>query len=203
MAPQGEGALNGYGQIMKDEQFMTDEEGHDQHARFFSLLGEAVSTWAYIEGKLYEIVRGRLGAPDLQAAIVFGRTPQMSAHVALAEELLVATLPVRHPSLKEWDGLAKRLKKALPIRNMMVHQPVHFGGSATVSLRADEAGNQYFEVTDRSPEDYAFGLSEVTQRRQKPKLPETLTADDITNHLATVRQLNLDLSNFHKALPPL
>lgn len=174
-----------------------------KHSSFFAALGEAIASWAYVEGQLFEIVGARLGAPPPQAAVVFGRTPQMAAHVALAGELLGVTLPPDDVALRKWKAIEKRFEKLLPIRNMLVHQPVHYGGSRVFDFVPDGRGGGSLRSVSETPADFSFGLSPVAQARQRPKLPSALSGEEIRLHLKAVRQLLIDLEAFQKGLPPL
>lgn len=178
---------------------MSDNEG----AAFFCAVGEAVTAWALIDRDLFALVKSRLGAPAAQAAVVFGRTPQMAAHVALAGELLSVSLPAEHGALATWSRLAKRFEKLLPIRNMIAHQPIHYGGRAAVRMDRDEHGNGVVRLVSETPSEYAYGLSAVAQSRQRPKLPSSLSTADIRAHLKETRRLHSDLTTFRNALPPL
>jgi hypothetical protein len=110
------------------EQWAVDSE-RDDH---LLALGRAVAEWANVEERLYGLVLLVLGCDPRHGAIIFYRTPTLEQRLQLLDDLLKTVFPQPsdnpgahdHPDYRDWCNLMSDLRREMPIRNRLAHQPV-------------------------------------------------------------------------------
>jgi hypothetical protein len=122
---------------MSEQEFPPDE--------FYQLVGRCIKEWAKIEAQLYEICALILKANRTHVAIIYYRTPTLSARLALTDDLVRTVLPRgnsarrRLPAAIEWERFCREIRPLLKSRNLLAHAPV---GSASETEWIDEDGQE-------------------------------------------------------------
>ncbi len=99
--------------------------------KFYAALGQCITIWSHIEGKLFLISNLALMSDEAIAAIVFFRTPSLDGRISLTNDLVNQRLqpeplrPGQHPPrlLKRWSKIHTKLKSNIRFRNYIAHQP--------------------------------------------------------------------------------
>jgi hypothetical protein len=98
---------------------------------FYQLVGICIKAWATVEEKLLDICEHVLGIDSSFVSAVFFQSPSVSSRLDLTDELLLMALPKRekkyradHPSVTEWKKIKLEIRRLLPTRNSLAHDPV-------------------------------------------------------------------------------
>jgi hypothetical protein len=98
---------------------------------FYQLVGICIKAWATVEEKLLDICEHVLEVDSKFVSAVFFRSPSVSSRLDLTDDLLLMALPKRgkkdredHPSVTEWKKIKLEIKRLLPTRNSLAHDPV-------------------------------------------------------------------------------
>ena len=103
----------------------------EEAQKFYAALGQCITMWSHIEGRLFLVCNLCLRSDEAIAAIVFFRTPSLEARISLSNDLVTQRLqpePLRsgqHPPklLKLWSKVHAELKQNIFFRNYIAHQP--------------------------------------------------------------------------------
>jgi hypothetical protein len=103
----------------------------EQVREFYYFVGVAVTDWAHIDQELFRICADILKSDGQHVAIVFYRTPTLSARLNLVDELIHTIFPKptrksgAHPSESEkiWNKLYNDINEVLSVRNQLAHSP--------------------------------------------------------------------------------
>ena len=101
---------------------MTENHFLKQREEFFFLVGSAVTQWASIERALLDFCKFALATTYRKAAIVFYRSPSISEHLNLTDELMCAS-ELDHQQMAHWEAIARVTRRLLPFRNDIAHNP--------------------------------------------------------------------------------
>lgn len=99
--------------------------------KFYSALGQCITIWSHIEGRMFLISQLCLGTSESLAAIVFFRTPSLEGKASLTNDLISHYLEPeprksgKHapPLLKRWSKIHSKIKQRIAFRNYIAHQP--------------------------------------------------------------------------------
>jgi hypothetical protein len=154
---------------------------------FHRVVGYSITAWAEVDDQLFRIFRSCVGPYD-QCAIIYYRTPGLDARIALADEIVIATLlpdgtkPDRpDPRVKAWKAAIKGFRDLLAVRRRIAHHPVRTGRSPT--------GGYAF-----APIEIHVGEHEALRDRAARLLP--LQVEDLQKHQHAVEQLRDRLRSF-------
>jgi hypothetical protein len=168
----------------------TENEARERMERFFFRVGYAVTRWGHVDRALFDFCRFALGTTEEKTAVVFYRSPNISAHLTLADALL--TLSLNNRLLKRWTTIFGMINEHLPFRNELAHNPpvqaVHIIarlGDPNVPVKS------WWEIT-----------TERTKllHGKKPR-PRTAKEEDIIAHIHAVNKLLNEMSSLQKMLP--
>lgn len=179
----------------------------DRHRRFYATIGEAIGRWGDIENLLFRLCDGLLGAKPERSAVVFYRTPGLSAKFNLVEELIHTALDIDSDIGRRWTKLSKRVQPLLEERNMMAHQS-HAGLlSSYLSSLPEQVQRERHGVRETIVDDGMAGsiLSpslEYSYRRSKKGkgTKRLLTEADINDHLKELESFDSDFRMYYRDL---
>jgi hypothetical protein len=168
----------------------------EKATEFYSLVGAAVTDWARIDQELFRICADILKAYEQHSAIVYYRTPTLSARLTLVDELIHTIFPKSskksgaHISQSEemWTKLRTDIKDELSVRNQLAHSPS--------GLMIESPGEPVVPITDVW---FASYMSATEKLRGKLDTRKELKVDDVKNHLEKVKDLFLRLRNFRES----
>jgi len=167
---------------------------------FYMWLGHCISSWALVEGELFQICRDAIGCREDQAAIIYVRTPTIASRLKLTDELLQNVLPSRednhgkqHPDAIAWASVRTKCDELIPTRNRLAHQPV----------TAPNAYLHYFfgGRPDSKPEHNAWIQSHVggaERLRGNRKGIKPLKLKDLEHHLSQTKLLTEQMKEFRE-----
>jgi hypothetical protein len=170
----------------------------EKATEFYSLVGVAVTDWAHIDQELFRVCADILKSDGQHAAIVYYRTPTLSARLTLIDELIhtIFPKPIRksggHPSQSEkmWGKLHNDIDEELSVRNQLAHSP-----SGLLIESPGEATAPPHWVTDVR---YASYMSATEKLRGRDHRKE-LKVGDVKDHLKKVKGLFIRLRNFRES----
>jgi hypothetical protein len=159
---------------------MTDDH-QKQRERFFSLVGYAITRWAYIDRSLFDFCKFALNANDIKTAIIFYRSPSIGDHLELTNALMSASgLPPE--TLEWWNLIAQVAKDQLPYRNDLAHNPPVQTAHITVVGEHVTKTEQWTEIQTEPTK-----LLHKSKRSSARKI--SATADQVSDHIRKVEQL--------------
>jgi hypothetical protein len=158
---------------------------------FYSHLGIAITMWAGVEERLFEICAAILKSEPRHVAIIYYRTPSLEARRSLTNDLVVSLFPDRESGQhateeeKKWDAINKDIRTQLVTRNHLAHSP------ASLIVAPEPA------VFPRANLDlwFASHMSD-TERLRERKTRDHMKIEDLKVHLAAVVVINNDLLSF-------
>jgi hypothetical protein len=89
---------------------------------FYAVLGQCVSTWAFIDRRLYEIFHKAFGGDHRQSALMFYRQRAFNSRLRLVSDTLRATIP-KDVFESRWALLSTRVDALSHTRNVFAHHP--------------------------------------------------------------------------------
>jgi hypothetical protein len=178
---------------------MASSDTIDEKAtEFYSLVGVAVTDWAHIDQELFRICANILKSHEQHSAIVYYRTPTLSARLTLVDELINTIFPKpskksgAHISQSEkmWAKLRTDINDELSVRNQLAHSPS--------GLMIESPGEPIMPhwVTDVR---FASYMSATEKLRGRLDTRKELRVDDVKDHLKKVKDLFIRLRNFRES----
>jgi hypothetical protein len=147
---------------------------------FYQLVGQCITAWATVEGKLFEICELLLKTDRAFVSVIFYRTTMISARINLTEDLLEIRFPptrknnkqVDHAVFAEWKCIVKRMNdlELSKKRNSLAHHPVIMNIDKTDKIPA-MPGSQIL----RSTHSFETATSQSEKARGKPsrRIPDS------------------------------
>lgn len=187
---------------MSDDPPPISEHGvSNDEKEFLYQVGGAITQWAQIDERLFRICAAVLGANKQHVAIIYYRTPTISARLTLTDDLLKTVLPQKdkpngghdHPTTVSWKSLKDALDGALKIRNQLAHSPA--GPRAEIKNQPDGT----FAVTDTWWSSYESGTEKLRGNSAKKA---DLKISDVKDHAQKVGQLWAHLRDFESNTLP-
>lgn len=154
---------------------------------FMLHLGKCVSYWSKIEQELYTICRWLL-CSDTRAAIIYYRTPTVSARIELTTKLVGTIFQAEgdqhvSPEMKQWGKIEKELKSDLKVRNQLAHAPV-----SAVLERSGDKPNEWILR-------YQNSISWMEEKHKKSG-GRAIVLEDLHDHLGRLSQHQYALKEF-------
>jgi hypothetical protein len=180
---------------------MTDELTKDPASReFYVMVGRCIKRWADIEGLLFSVCHWALKTDERTAAIVFFRTPQLSARVTLTDDLMQARFfpkgkqPGEHAPalLKKWETLKEQIEKNIEFRNVLAHFPSSISIDKLIELGALTG----FKADPIDAEPALVNVQHEAERIRRPSKHGKVDIVQMRHHLATILVLKNDLTLF-------
>jgi hypothetical protein len=174
---------------MTDQPLPTSQHAvSDEEKEFYYQVGNAITDWAQVDGRLFSICVSVLKASVQHVAIIYYRTNTLGARLTLVDELLRTVLPKKdhpdgghdHPITAEWKRLYTDIDSALNTRNQLAHSPV--SQVAEIDHRPDGT----FGITDVSWTSYR---SNAEQSRGRSGDKKELRTEDVKSHVQLVSDL--------------
>jgi hypothetical protein len=169
----------------------------EDEKEFFSQVGGAITDWAAIDERLFNICADVLKTDRRLSAVVYYRNTTLGARLVLVDELLKATFPKEnpsggqdHPMIVTWSKLYKPINDELNVRNRLAHSTA--GRMVTASDNPDGS----FAITDAWWGSYIS----LGEKLRKGTAPPELRLKDVTNHRRAVGRFFTALWNFQIAL---
>jgi hypothetical protein len=168
---------------------MTDEDAHwKMREEFFSLVGQAITRWSYIDRDLFDFCRFALNASEKMSAIIFYRSPTIGDHMNLTDSLMkAAQLHERH--LRQWAAILAEMNRLLPLRNEIAHNPHVSAGMIVIQLnsKSSEPGQvvsneQWYEIRTEQ-------RKLLRQSKNKAAQPFKVKSADLLKHLQELQVL--------------
>lgn len=160
---------------------------------FFTVVGYAITQWAFIDEKLFEFFHFSLGVDKKKAATIFYGAQTISQHLAMTDKVMRMSLSQRH--LNVWTSIVSDINEHLPLRNHLAHDPHRYSPNETYTL-ADLAQNRPsrrrldpYEIVTAEPK-----LLAKKQWRQT-RYPE------IIGHIGAVFEIDRKLKELRAELP--
>ncbi len=167
-------------------------------------IGRCISEWANIEETIFDICCIALCTHIKLAAIVFYKTPSLSARLTLTTELLQALFskePGAHANhiLKNWREITATIDELILYRNLMAHQPLDDApiGGYDFFINSDETDILKL-MAYRDSFKIAMSKSEAI-RGKKAKIP-AIDEKDMPNYFERVRELYKSMISFRTSL---
>jgi hypothetical protein len=101
---------------------MFPDRDEPEMLEFYSVLGACVSSWAFIDRRLYEIFHKAFGGDHRQSALMFYRQRAFNNRLRLVNDTLKAILS-EDVTEKHWKPLSKRVGDLANMRNIFAHHP--------------------------------------------------------------------------------
>jgi hypothetical protein len=173
----------------------------DEEREFLHQVGRAITDWAQIDQRLFQIFAAILKSSKQHAAILYYRTNTIGGRLVLVDELVKTVLPPKdppdgghdHPITIEWKKLNGAISDALQVRNQLAHSP---SGPMVDTEDKPEGG---FAITDIW---WASYMSDTEKLLGRPPKPE-LKVGDVKDHVQVVGQLWIRLRIFENTLSTL
>ena len=166
--------------IIKAETDISTPEG----AEFFQWLGICISTWAFVDRRLYQIFHHATGFDQRQSALVYYGNRQFSGHLRMTDKALKMFLP-KEEFEAEWRPLHDEALNLSHTRNILTHHPTKRLGTSRKGMAFD-IYSIHIEPYERILNDDYPGLRGKTE----------LLVDDLRQHDSEVRVLESMLHNF-------
>ena len=160
---------------------------------FFMRIGYAITRWASIDEALFDFCHFALATSERKVAIVFYRSPNISDHAVLTDQLLRESL--RPKLLKRWTKIKKEFDKHSPVRNQIAHD----SPGQRVELTAVIGGTPQFEVP--SPKQWWELKTQDRKVRFGGARVNTATSQDILQHIKDVEDLWRSMLELKRDLP--
>jgi hypothetical protein len=118
---------------------------HEDEREFARLVGECITTWAFVDREVFRLFRLHLETTSKRTAVVYYRWPTLAGRADLTDALLKAELS-KAVFEKKWRPIYRDLKDLLGIRAVIAHQPALRVGTGKgnspiflFSIRVEEA----------------------------------------------------------------
>lgn len=95
---------------------------HEDEREFARLVGECITTWAFVDRQVFGLLNMHLGTNTKRAAVVYYRWPTLAGRADLADALLKSELS-KAVFENKWRPIYKDLKNLLAMRAVIAHQP--------------------------------------------------------------------------------
>lgn len=96
---------------------------------FFSTLGMCITSWAFVDRRLYEIFRCAFGGTEHQSGLLYYRLRGFRQKLGLVNDTLRTNLPPE-TFKKHWQPHHERAIQLSHTRNVLAHQPVRRVGTS-------------------------------------------------------------------------
>lgn len=108
------------------------EEYIEAETAFLRAVGLCITQWAYIDRQLFRLFKFGLGAEDVRAAIVYYEKNSIGRRLDHVDSLLKNILKndASKSFISRWQMLRTHIRKLLPTRNIIAHQPVRRLGTS-------------------------------------------------------------------------
>jgi hypothetical protein len=169
----------------------------EEEKEFLHQLGGAITDWAAIDERLFNICVAVLKTNKRLSAVIYYRNNTLGSRLVLVDELLKVTFPKANPNgghdhslIVTWSKLYKEINDELNVRNRLAHSTA--GPMVTTSDNPDGS----FSITDIWWGSYV-GHSETLRKGTTP--PE-LKLEHITRHRQSVARFFMELWDFQHTL---
>lgn len=163
------------------------------HELFYLWIGKCIKRWASVEHVLFKMCDTCLDSRRRVVAVVFFRTPTLESKITLVSDLLDARFfphgkrSGQHDpdEMKRWNKLEARLRKHLPLRNFIAHNPMSSRGEKTLPGE---------KPTFRNPQPAV--VQHPADAERKAASIKDVRVDDLDKHYKEVTLLMNDLGKF-------
>lgn len=156
----------------------------NQIARFFEVLGKAITTWQLVETALYEVYE-RAVVPERPGACgaSFHALQAFNVKLTATHAAVVFALSDKPELLDEWDRIKVQANKKATRRNEFVH-------FSTYIMANESTDNDKIQLQEQ-----------VHDYRRAGRSPSTLRMSDITEITERFIELANDLRRFKNKIP--
>lgn len=173
-----------------------------EEKEFLYCVGRAITEWAQVDERLFQICAAVLRASKEHVAIIYYRTNTLGARLVLVDELVTTVLPKSDrkngghnpPVTADWMSLKKDIEDALSVRNQLAHSPS--GPQAELERRPDGTAG----ITDIWWASYK-SATEKLRAKGRGNIGD-LKIDDVTAHVQAVGHIWIRLRNFETTSLP-
>jgi hypothetical protein len=102
--------------------YPTSKKAREDAETFFRVVGECITTWSFIDRRLFRLFKYAVGLYGNRAAIVYYQWRTIDARLSLIDRLLKGALTEKH-FLKKWRPLKNSIDDLLETRAIIAHQP--------------------------------------------------------------------------------
>jgi hypothetical protein len=172
---------------------------NEDEKEFLYQVGSAITEWAKIDERLFEICAAVLRASKQHVAIIYYRINTLSGRLSLVDELVKTVLPKKgrergghdHPITKSWTTINNDIDSRLSFRNQLAHSP---SGPMT---KIEDKPDGSWHITDIW---WASYISRPEQQRGKNRDFSEIKIEDIKSHLQALAKIWMDLRDFEMKL---
>jgi hypothetical protein len=151
---------------------------------FFRWLGICISTWAFVDRRLYQIFHHAMGFDQRKSALVYYSIRQFSGRLRMTDRALKMFLP-KEEFEAEWRPLHNEGRDLSNTRNVLAHHPTKRIGTSKNGMAFD-IYSIHIEPYERILNDDYPGLRGKTE----------LLVEDLRQHDSEVGALESRLHNF-------
>jgi hypothetical protein len=159
------------------------DENSPEAIEFFRQLGLCVTTWAFVDRRLFQIFHHCMGFDQTQSAFIYYRQRAFNSRLRMVDDAVKVFAKEIYDS--EWRPLRDQTENLSHTRNIFAHQPTLRIGTAKDGKPLD-IYSIHIEPYERALNKDYPGL------RGK----ETLTVDDLIAHRAETENLEWSLDEF-------